>query len=151
MEFRKKISFFFFHFLLTFFVIFFFREIREYKSRVESYSREMLRKEAQCRDLQQRLENGEGSKCINVINANSLMRIEIALIRKKMITIATIKLKLIGVVGAYYHKKNKLQSKKCHCPIFTFTNKFSFFLFFSSSTTLYSCFRSTLFLDFDGL
>ena len=64
----------------------FFREIREYKSRVESYSREMLRKEAQCRDLQQRLENGEGSKCINVINANSLMRIEIALIRKKMIT-----------------------------------------------------------------
>merc|ERR1719210_1738268 len=35
-------------------------EIREYKSRVESYSREMLRKEAQCRDLQQRLENGEG-------------------------------------------------------------------------------------------
>ena len=67
----------------------------------------MLRKEAQCRDLQQRLENGEGSKCINVINANSLMRIEIALIRKKMITIKTIKLKLIGVVGAYYHKKNK--------------------------------------------
>ena len=66
----------------------FFREIREYKSRVESYSREMLRKEAQCRDLQQRLENGEGSKCINVINANSLMRIEIALIQKqKMITI----------------------------------------------------------------
>ena len=39
-----------------------FREIREYKSRVESYSREMLRKEAQVRDLTQRLENGEGSK-----------------------------------------------------------------------------------------
>jgi len=35
-------------------------EIREYKSRVESYSREMLRKEAQVRDLTQRLENGEG-------------------------------------------------------------------------------------------
>ena len=47
--------------LMYFFKIFF-REIREYKSRVESYSREMLRKEAQCRDLQQRLENGEGSK-----------------------------------------------------------------------------------------
>ena len=42
----------------------FFRDIREYKSRVESYSREMLRKEAQVRDLQQRLENGEGSKFI---------------------------------------------------------------------------------------
>ena len=38
------------------------RDIREYKSRVESYSREMLRKEAQVRDLQQRLENGDGSK-----------------------------------------------------------------------------------------
>merc|ERR1719367_370956 len=36
-------------------------EIREYKSRVESYSREMLRKEAQVRDLTQRLENGEGT------------------------------------------------------------------------------------------
>ena len=40
----------------------FFRDIREYKSRVESYSREMLRKEAQIRDMQQRLENGDGSK-----------------------------------------------------------------------------------------
>ena len=38
------------------------RDIREYKSRVESYSREMLRKEAQVRELQSRLENGEGSK-----------------------------------------------------------------------------------------
>ena len=127
----------------------FFREIREYKSRVESYSREMLRKEAQCRDLQQRLENGEGSKCINVINANSLMRIEIALIRKKKWLpfhhSTTIKLKIIGLVG-YYNQKSvtalysRLQKKKI-----------SFFLFFSSSTTLYSCFRSTLFLDFDGL
>merc|ERR1712223_781067 len=36
-------------------------DIREYKSRVESYSREMLRKEAQIRDMTQRLENGEGS------------------------------------------------------------------------------------------
>merc|ERR1719361_1139141 len=35
-------------------------DIREYKSRVESYSREMLRKEAQIRDMTQRLENGEG-------------------------------------------------------------------------------------------
>ena len=43
-------------------IFFVFRDIREYKSRVESYSREMLRKEAQVRDLQQRLENGEGSK-----------------------------------------------------------------------------------------
>jgi len=36
-------------------------DIREYKSRVESYSREMLRKEAQIRDMTQRLENGDGS------------------------------------------------------------------------------------------
>ena len=35
-------------------------DIREYKARVESYSREMLRKEAQIRDMQQRLENGDG-------------------------------------------------------------------------------------------
>lgn len=35
-------------------------DIREYKSRVESYSREMLRKEAQIRDMTQRLENGDG-------------------------------------------------------------------------------------------
>ena len=42
----------------------FFRDIREYKSRVESYSREMLRKEAQIRDMTQRLENGDGSKFI---------------------------------------------------------------------------------------
>ena len=42
----------------------YFRDIREYKSRVESYSREMLRKEAQIRDMTQRLENGEGSKSI---------------------------------------------------------------------------------------
>lgn len=43
------------------------RDIREYKSRVESYSREMLRKEGQVRDLQQRLENGEGKK-ISIIH-----------------------------------------------------------------------------------
>jgi hypothetical protein len=38
------------------------RDVREYKSRVESYSREILRKEAQIKELQNRLENGEGSK-----------------------------------------------------------------------------------------
>merc|ERR1712223_1081899 len=36
-------------------------DTRDYKSRIEAYSREMLRKEAQVRDLTQRLENGEGS------------------------------------------------------------------------------------------
>merc|ERR1719461_1317236 len=41
-------------------------DIREYKSRVESYSREMLRKEAQIRDMTQRLENGEGSGSTSV-------------------------------------------------------------------------------------
>ena len=46
------------------FLFYFFRDIREYKSRVESYSREMLRKEAQIRDMTQRLENGDGSKFI---------------------------------------------------------------------------------------
>ena len=45
-------------------LFYFFRDIREYKSRVESYSREMLRKEAQIRDMTQRLENGDGSKFI---------------------------------------------------------------------------------------
>jgi hypothetical protein len=41
---------------------FFIRDVREYKSRVESYSRELLRKEAQIKELQNRLENGEGSE-----------------------------------------------------------------------------------------
>ncbi len=42
------------------------RDVREYKSRVESYSREILRKEAQIKELQNRLENGEGSKSQNL-------------------------------------------------------------------------------------
>jgi len=42
-------------------------DIREYKSRVESYSREMLRKEAQIRDMTQRLENGDGTCSRSVI------------------------------------------------------------------------------------
>ena len=37
----------------------FFRDTREFKSRVESYAREMLRKEQQIKELQARLENGE--------------------------------------------------------------------------------------------
>ena len=54
--------------LTLYFQCFFFRDIREYKSRVESYSREMLRKEAQIRDMTQRLENGDGSKSILFFN-----------------------------------------------------------------------------------
>ena len=38
------------------------RDVREFKARVDSYSREMLRKEAQIRDLQTRLDQGEGSE-----------------------------------------------------------------------------------------
>ena len=38
------------------------RDVREFKSRVDAYSREMLRKESQIKDLQARLENGDGSK-----------------------------------------------------------------------------------------
>ena len=38
------------------------RDTRDYKSRIEAYSREMLRKEAQIKDLQSRVENGDGSK-----------------------------------------------------------------------------------------
>ena len=47
--------------------VLYFRDVREFKSRVDSYSREMLRKEAQIKDLQARLENGEGSKRIYLI------------------------------------------------------------------------------------
>merc|ERR1719367_2233929 len=36
-------------------------DTRDYKSRIEAYSREMLRKEAQIKDLQSRVENGDGS------------------------------------------------------------------------------------------
>jgi hypothetical protein len=39
-----------------------YRDVREYKSRVESYSRDLLRKEAQIKELQVRLDNGDGSK-----------------------------------------------------------------------------------------
>ena len=38
------------------------RDMREYKSRVESYSREMLRKESQIKELQGRIESGDGCK-----------------------------------------------------------------------------------------
>ena len=34
----------------------------DYKGRVESYSREMLRKESQIKELQSRMETGDGSK-----------------------------------------------------------------------------------------
>merc|ERR1719367_1541162 len=37
-------------------------DTRDYKARVDSYSREMLRKEGQIRDLQTRLEQGEGMR-----------------------------------------------------------------------------------------
>jgi hypothetical protein len=40
----------------------FIREMKEYKSRVESYSREMLRKESQIKELQGRIEIGDGCK-----------------------------------------------------------------------------------------
>ncbi|XP_059087809.1 serine/threonine-protein kinase MRCK beta-like isoform X3 [Tigriopus californicus] len=36
-------------------------DVREYKSRVDSFSREMMRKESQIKDLQTRVENGEGT------------------------------------------------------------------------------------------
>ena len=53
----------FFVVLSIFKLIFFkFREMREYKARVESYSREMLRKESQIKELQGRIENGDGCK-----------------------------------------------------------------------------------------
>ena len=38
------------------------RDVREFKTRVDSYSREILRKESLIKDLQTRLENGEGSE-----------------------------------------------------------------------------------------
>lgn len=38
------------------------RDVRDYKSRIDAYSREMLRKEAQIKDLQTRVDNGDGSK-----------------------------------------------------------------------------------------
>ena len=38
------------------------RDVSDYKTRVDAYSREILRKEATIRDLQARLENGEGSE-----------------------------------------------------------------------------------------
>ena len=39
-----------------------YRDMVEYKGRVESYSREMLRKESQIKDLQTRMETGDGCK-----------------------------------------------------------------------------------------
>ena len=39
----------------------------DYKGRVESYSREMLRKESQIKELQTRMETGDGCKYQNII------------------------------------------------------------------------------------
>ena len=39
-----------------------FRDMKDYKSRVESYSREMLRKDSQIKDLQGRIDGGDGCK-----------------------------------------------------------------------------------------
>ena len=38
----------------------------DYKGRVESYSREMLRKESQIKELQTRVETGDGCKYQNI-------------------------------------------------------------------------------------
>ena len=38
------------------------RDMKDYKSRVESYSREMLRKDSQIKELQGRIETGDGCK-----------------------------------------------------------------------------------------
>lgn len=48
-------------------LLLFSRDVREYKSRVDSFSREMLRKESQIKELQTRVENGEGSKSMILI------------------------------------------------------------------------------------
>ena len=39
----------------------------DYKGRVESYSREMLRKESQIKEMQTRLETGDGCKYQNIV------------------------------------------------------------------------------------
>ena len=40
----------------------------DYKGRVESYSREMLRKESQIKELQTRMETGDGCKYQNIVS-----------------------------------------------------------------------------------
>ena len=52
------------------------RDTREFKARVDSYSREMLRKEAQIRDLQTRLDQGEGSEYYRRILLHILYRLK---------------------------------------------------------------------------
>ena len=47
--------------------------MNEYKGRMESYSREVLRKEAQIKDLQGRIESGDGCKSFKVHLLGSLM------------------------------------------------------------------------------
>ena len=47
---------------MNLYFFFIYRDTRDYKSRIEAYSREMLRKEAQIKDLQSRIDNGDGSK-----------------------------------------------------------------------------------------
>ena len=42
------------------------RDMIDYKGRVESYSREMLRKESQIKELQTRMETGDGCKYQNI-------------------------------------------------------------------------------------
>ena len=47
----------------------------EYKGRVESYSREMLRKESQIKELQGRIETGDGCEYLFCIPASDSVRI----------------------------------------------------------------------------
>ena len=47
--------------------------MNEYKGRVESYSRECLRKESQIKELQGRIETGDGCKYHNPLSLLSLL------------------------------------------------------------------------------
>ena len=47
----------------------------DYKGRVESYSREMLRKESQIKEMQTRLETGDGCKYQNIVTYTHTTRL----------------------------------------------------------------------------
>lgn len=49
------------------------RDMMEYKGRVESYSREVLRKESQIKELQGRIETGDGCEYLVFYHITSIM------------------------------------------------------------------------------
>lgn len=57
--------------LYLFFLFFLFRELRDFKQRLDTMSHELKRKDMQVKELQARLETGDGCKYTSIDNVES--------------------------------------------------------------------------------